>query len=598
MSDVRLAFVGNPNCGKTTLFNAYTGCNLKVANWPGVTVESVCQKTKIDGKTYILTDLPGTYSISSYSEEEKATREYLLNCDDVIINVVDASNLERNLYLTLQLLELKKPMVLALNMMDIVKKRGIFINTEKLGTLLGIKVVEVSAKKKLGLYELIKNGDKASSPKEPLLKTGTDVKEKYDRIEEILSQVLLKGKNGVITDKVDKILTHNYLGLPIFFLIMACVFFFTFVLGDYIKIFFENWLESFIMGTKELLQKNNVHSMLVSLIADGIIPGVGGILTFLPNIFILFLCLAFLEDSGYMSRVAYVMDSIMEKVGLSGKAFIPMILGFGCSVPAILSVRTLENKRDRIKTVFAIPFMSCSAKLPVYVMLSKLFFGKYAVLSAFSMYIVGFFMAILMLLILSKNEEKKSNLLIEFPEYRVPDIKTVMTYVWEKVKDYLTKAGTTIFLASILLWLVLHLDADGITENVANSLGAKLGKFLVPIMRPAGLGYWQIIVSLIWGVAAKEAVVSGFSVLYGIPNISAVEGLNALLEMLSGSGFVALNAYSMMLFCLLYTPCVAAIITAAEEIKSYKITFVALIMQLVIAWGVSTIFYQVGRIFF
>ncbi len=597
MKDIKIAFVGNPNCGKTTLFNAYTGANLKTANWPGVTVECMSGKAKLGGKTFVLTDLPGTYALSSYSEDERVTKDYLLHNDDAIINVLDASNLERHLYLTLQLIGLNKPMVLALNMMDIVKKRGISINISLLEKLLGIRVIPVSAKKRMGLDSLLKATESAEKPKSEI-SVGGSSEEIYSIIEKIIERVFINEKKEEITSVLDKVLTHNFWGLPIFFLIMAVVFFLTFTLGDYIKLFFENWLESFIKGTTDFLFLKNIHPMLISLVTEGIIPGVGGVLTFLPNIFILFLALAFLEDSGYMSRVSYIMDKIMSKAGLSGKAFIPMILGFGCSVPAILAARTLENKKDRIKTIFAVPFMSCSAKLPVYVMLSKLFFGKYAMLLAYSMYVIGFLVAILMLLLISKKEKKGSSLLIEFPEYKMPDIKTVVIYVWEKVKDYLTKAGTTIFLASIVLWFILHMGKGGLTNNVAESIGAKIGEMLVPIMKPTGLGYWQIIVSLIWGVAAKEAVVSGISVLYGISNISSPIGMENLLATLTQSGFGGLNAYSMMLFCLLYTPCLASVVTATREIKSHKIIYIALAVQIVIAWGVSTIFYQVGRIIF
>ncbi|MBR5809282.1 MAG: ferrous iron transport protein B [Clostridia bacterium] len=597
MKEIKLAFVGNPNCGKTTLFNSYTGANLKTANWPGVTVECVSGKTKQDGKIFILTDLPGTYSLSSYSEDERVTKDYLLGNDDIIINVLDASNLERNLYLTLQLMALSKPMVLALNMMDIVKKRGIFIDIPVLEELLGIKVVPVSAKKRTGLSEVLKATLIAEKPKPkiPVAKTSEEI---YRIIEKIIKKVLVKGKKEKITSELDRVLTHNFWGLPIFFLVMGLVFFLTFALGDYIKIFFENWLDSFTYCVLEKLASKNIHPMLISLITDGIISGVGGVLTFLPNIFMLFLALAFLEDSGYMARVSYIMDKIMARAGLSGKAFIPMILGFGCSVPAILSVRTLQDRKDRIRTIFAIPFMSCSAKIPVYVMLSRLFFGKYASVCAYSMYLIGFLMAILMLLIISEKEEKKSKLLIELPQYKMPSIRTVAIYVWEKVKEYLTKAGTTIFLASVVLWFILHLGKGGLTNNVAESLGAKIGEILVPVMKPTGLGYWQIIVSLIWGVAAKEAVVSGMSVLYGVSNISSSVGMQNLFLQLTQSGFGGVNAYSMMLFCLLYTPCLASVVTAGREIKSRKIIYIALAVQFMIAWGVSTIFYQIGRIIF
>lgn len=605
MKELRLAFVGNPNCGKTTLFNAFTGANQKVANWPGVTVCSVCGKTVFGGTTYFLTDLPGIYAISSYSEEEKVAMDYLSASDDVIINVTDATNLERNLYLTLQLLELEKPVVLALNMTDILEKKGICVDEERLGKILGIKAVKISAKKKSGLSEILRLSEKAIFPDGIVHLKNEEVniadmkpKERYILIEKILKEVLSLKEITLQKCKPDRLLTHNVWGLPIFLGVMGIVFFLTFFIGEYIKSFFENWLESFIVGVYGFLTSKNFSGAIVSLVCEGIIPGVGGMLTFLPNIAILFLLLGFLEDSGYMSRVCYVMDSIMSKAGLSGKAFIPMILGFGCSVPAILATRTLEDKRDRIKTIFAIPFMSCSAKLPIYVMLSKLFFGKYAPLLAYSMYLLSFLTSILILFFLCDKEKKESTLLVELPEYKMPDIKTVSIYVLEKVKDYLAKAGTTIFFASVFLWIILHIGKGGLTDNIAESFGASLGKMLVPVMKPCGLGYWQIIVSLIWGVAAKEAVVSGMSVLYGISNISSPYGMAKLTSVLKASGFCGLNAYTMMLFCFLYTPCIAAIATASGEIKSRKTLYTALFVQLLIAWGVSFVFYRIGRIIF
>lgn len=597
MKSLKIALVGNPNCGKTTLFNAYTGLDVKVANWPGVTVDMTCGTAKVNGITYTICDLPGTYSLHTYSKEEEITKKHLLSGDtDVIINVLDASNLERNLFLSLELAELGKPVVLALNMIDIAKKQGIVIDVKKLGRILGVTVVEISAKKKTGIYELIKATENAKCPVPSAV---ASEKERYSLIENILKTVLVcPDKKQNLSQRADRILTHRLFGMPIFFGIMGLVFFLTFIVGDYIKILFENWLESFIFGVEKFLFHHNIHRMLISLITDGVIAGVGGILTFLPNIFILFLSLAILEDSGYMSRVCYIMDNVMSKLGLSGRAFIPMILGFGCTVPAVLSARTLKSRKEQVKTVLAIPFMSCSAKLPVYVMLSKLFFGKYAALCAYSMYVIGFFAAIVFLFISSIKEERESGLLIELPDYRLPGVRTVFIYVWDKIKDYLLKAGTTIFLASVILWLVLHLGKNGITDNVAESFGAKLGKAFVPVMKTAGLGQWQTIVSLIMGIAAKEAVVSGFSVLFGVTNISSISGMDELYYKLSQAGFDGLSAYSMMLFCLLYTPCIASIITVRREIKSAKITYIAILVQLIVAWTISTAFYQVGRMIF
>lgn len=694
MKNYNIAFIGNPNCGKTTLFNAYTGANLKVANWPGVTVEKVEGNTKFHGDTYKLVDLPGLYSLTSYTMEEKLSRQYILSDDvDVIVDVADASGLERNLYLALQLIELGKPVVLALNMMDIVEERGMEIDMHRLPEMLGIPVVPVSARKRTGLdilmhavehhvgrpnditehhhhempsvepcgefethgdYKVILNSkhhhyamvyseeiedkidlitavlkrhypnmenyrwhalkfleqDEEIQKLYPVDLSGivdksyeTEIiSEKYDFIQEIIDEVLInKEKKSAFTDKIDKVLTHGIWGVPIFLAVMAAVFFLTFTLGDWLKGFFENWLESFTSATSALLTSASVHPILKSLITDGIIAGVGGILTFLPNIFILFLALAFLEDSGYMSRVAYVMDGIMGKLNLSGRAFIPMLLGFGCTVPAVMAARTLENRRDKLRTILVTPFMSCSARLPIYVMLSHIFFGKYAMLAAYSMYIIGFLTALTIAFITSKfgnKEEIINDLLIELPEYKTPNARTIAIYVWDKVKDYLSKAGTTIFLASIVLWFILNFGKNGLVSDMSESFGASIAKLLVPVMKPAGLGYWQIIVALISGIAAKEVVVSGMAVLYGISNISSVEGMAALGGILSQNGFGPINAYSMMLFCLLYIPCIASIATIRRETGSNFHTISAMILQLTLAWTVSTMFYQIGGLIF
>ena len=689
MAELNIAFIGNPNCGKTTLFNAYTGANLKVANWPGVTVEKIEGKMNYHGHTFNLVDLPGLYSLTSYTMEETLAREYILGDSvDVIIDVADASSLERNLYLTLQLIELGKPVVLALNMMDIVEERGMEIDMHRLPEMLGIPVIPVSARKRTGLdilmhaaehhagrphdltehhhhelpqleydldkedsanlrltskhhryvtvysdtveekidlltamlkrkYPELKNyrwhsikileNDESIMKQYPLDLSGIVdksyesqiINEKYDFIKEIIDETLVnKEEKSAVTDKIDSILTHRILGVPIFLAIMALVFFLTFTIGDWLKGFFENWLESFSDAVRAGLFNIHASEMLTSLIVDGIIAGVGSVLTFLPNIFILFLALAFLEDSGYMSRVAYVMDGIMGKLGLSGRAFIPMLLGFGCTVPAIMATRSLENRHDKLRTILITPFMSCSARLPIYVMLSHMFFGKYAVLYAYSMYIIGFLTAILIAFVISKVDKKNNtaDLLIELPEYKTPNARTIIIYVWEKVRDYLSKAGTTIFLASIVLWFILNFGFGGKTDDMSQSFAAHLGKLLVPVMKPAGLGYWQIVVALISGIAAKEVVVSSMTVLYGISNITSGAGMQALGDTLLSNGFTALNAYSMMLFCLLYVPCIATIATIRRETGSRLHTFLAIALQLGLAWCVSALFFGIGSL--
>ena len=677
---VHVAFTGNPNCGKTTLFNAYTGANLKVANWPGVTVEKVEGSFHFQDHELKLVDLPGTYSLTSYTMEERVAREYILSDEvDVIVDVADASALERNLYLTLQLIELGKPVVLALNMMDIVEKRGMEIDMHRLPEMLGIPVIPVSARKKKGLdilmhavvhhhdrkestpivhhhEELEKNSthahdhhrefamvysddieDKIDIIKEALKKKYPDmfnhrwhalkilegdqaiteqypvelpeeltcdyeqeiIRQKYNFIDEIVREVLFnKAEKEEATDRVDQILTNRWLGFPIFLVIMAAVFFLTFTIGDWLKDYlsvFISWFSESVRGGMEAL---GIAAPVISLVVDGIISGVGGILTFLPNIFILFLALAFLEDSGYMSRAAYVMDSIMGKVGLSGRAFIPMVLGFGCSVPAIMASRALENRRDRLKTMLVTPLMSCSARLPIYLLLSQMFFGKYAMVAAYSMYVLGLLLAILVAFVLHEKKKKKTeyNLLIELPEYKVPSARTVAIYVWEKVKDYLTKAGTTIFIASIIMWFILNFGVHGYTTEISQSFGSMAGRVIAPVFAPLGLGYWQIVVALIAGISAKEVVVSSFSVLFGISNVSAPAGMAALSGVLGEMGFGPLNAFSMMVFCLLYIPCIATIATIKRESGGWKFTVCCIVFQLLLAWTVSCLVFQVGSL--
>ena len=693
--EIHVGFVGNPNCGKTTLFNAYTGANLKVANWPGVTVEKKEGAFKYHDYRFKLVDLPGIYSLTSYTMEEKLTREFILDSKvDVIINVVDASSLERNLYLTLQLIELGKPVILALNMMDIVEERGMEIDLHRLPEMLGIPVIPVSARKKTGLDILMhtvahhknkyldhnlehhhnKRSNHEISKKEVQLKEksrkehkhehhselavvysddledkidevsellhkkygeinnlrwhaikimemdeavlvkypmdltemlkhsyeGDIINQKYDFIEEIVEEVLVNKYNkAAATDKIDRLLTNRFLGLPIFLAIMAFVFFLTFQIGDFIKGGFEIFLGAFSSGVLYLLQNIHAGTFITSLIVDGIMAGVGGILTFLPNIFILFLALAYLEDSGYMSRVAYVMDGIMGKIGLSGRAFIPMLLGFGCTVPAIMASRSLENMRDRRKTILVTPFMSCSARLPIYVLFSQMFFGHRAMVVAYSMYLIGIIVAILVAFAMNNKSDQNigNTLLIELPEYKTPNLRTIFIYVWEKVKEYLTKAGTTIFAASVIIWFVLNFGPSGMVSDMSLSFGAILGRAIAPVLVPAGLGMWQVVVALISGIAAKEVVVSSFSVLFQIGNVASPDGMASLSQVLGQYGFGALNAYALMVFCLLYTPCAATIGVIQREMHSLKWTVFTICFQLGIALLVSTLIYQIGSLF-
>ncbi len=657
---INAACIGNPNCGKTTLFNALTGSRLKVANWPGVTVERFEGAAKYEDTEITLIDTPGIYSLTCYTIEEKVTRQCAMDDEiDVIINVVDASSMERNLYLTLQLLELGKPVVIALNMMDIVKERGMEIDMHRLPEMLGnVPVVPVSAAKRTGLdillhavihhYEegmdefildypsrieekiaalskVMQAGDPSHSSVRwhaiKLLEDDEEIKQehpsssdivdrsyekeiiqcKYAYIEQVMAETLFhKSRKAAATDRIDRLLTHPVWGIPIFLLIMCLVFFLTFTVGDALKGIFEEGLSLLSEGAAAGLESIGVSGWLESLLVDGIIAGVGGILTFIPNIFILFLALAVLEDSGYMSRVAYVMDSVMGRVGLSGKAFLPMILGFGCTVPAIMATRALETEHDRRKTMLVTPFMSCSARLPIYVLFSEMFFPKNPALAAFSMYVIGMGTAILVALAVNGLEKGRINdsLLIELPEYKRPNARTIRIYVWNKLKDYLQKAGTTIFIASIVIWFVLNFGTSGQVSDPSGSFGAMIGRFLVPVLAPAGLGMWQIGVALVSGISAKEVVVSSFAVLFGVANANSDAGMAAIVSNIQSinPAFGPLNAYCLMLFCLLYVPCVATVATIRKESGSWKFTMGMIAFQVLLAWLAAVAVFQIGSL--
>lgn len=682
---IRVGFVGNPNCGKTTLFNAYTGANLKVANWPGVTVDRKEGHTTFSGRDIVLVDLPGTYSLTSYTMEEQVTRDYVLSDDvDVIIDVVDASSLEHSLYLTIQLLELGKPVVVALNMMDVVRKRGMEIDTHRLPEMLGVPVVPISARSREGLgplmhavmhhvghekpdaivhthhperglgekhrryamvysegleerideiaglfsesypkvpnarYHAIKllEADDAISQRYPveapavLDRSYEDefIRERYDFISEVVNEVVFnRDVRAAKTDAADRLLTSRIWSIPIFLVIMAGVFALTFALGDVLKGFLDVGLGAFSDAVAGLLDQAGASPWVTSLLVDGVINGVGTVITFLPNIFILFLALAFLEDSGYMSRVAYVMDGVMGRLGLSGRAFIPMILGFGCSVPAIMASRALESPSDRRRVMLVTPFMSCSARLPIYILFSGMFFGSMASVVAYSMYVLGILVALLVLLVLKHTGDAPFSgqcttglddmLLIELPDYKMPDAHTIWIYVWEKVKDYLSRAGTVIFVASVAMWFLLNFGPAGSAQgSMADSFGAILGRLIVPVLVPCGLGFWQVAVALLAGISAKEVVVSSISVLFGVGAASSADGMTSLAQALSSIGFGPANALALMVFCLLYVPCMATIATIRKESESARYTAFAVCFQLAVAWVAAFVVFQVGSI--
>lgn len=669
---IKVALVGNPNCGKTTLFNAYTGAKHKVGNWPGVTVEKKEGLIKHDGKNITLVDLPGIYSISPYSLEEILTREYILNFNpDVIINIVDASNLERNLYLTLQLIELGHPVIIALNMIDILEERGISVDIQELSRRLNVPVVPIVAVSKQGMTKLLHQVIRSSKTKDTYVPIRIDYgqeiedkikeiaskihlkkpvddyllrwlsikvlendreilsklrdesieqlpidqqrhfleehlpghqetyeeeigKRKYQFIEQFIKCVLINKENKpreILSDKIDAIVTHPMLGIPIFLLMMFLVFTFTFTIGNYFADIFEGAMASFSAFVYSSLTKFQVRQWLISLIIDGIIGGVGGILIFLPNIAALFIAMSLLEDTGYMARVALIMDKSMSRIGLNGKAVIPLILGFGCTVPAIMTTRSLNSEKDRLITILITPFMSCSARFPIYVLFSRAFFPGNEILIAFSLYLLGIVIAVIMALFFRKvmGESQNPGLILELPSYKRPALKTTGIFVWEKIREYLERAGTIIFIASVVLWVVLEFNLSG-KVDMTNSLGADIGRVIAPIFTPLGFGDWQAALALIAGVLGKEIVVSSMSVIYGVGESGLYAALNQI-------GFTAASAYAFMVFSLLYTPCVATLGVIKSETKSWKWMWFSLGYQLVVAYVVSLVFYQILKHF-
>ncbi len=661
-----VALAGNPNIGKTTLFNALTGSHYTVGNWAGVTVEKkegiFTYADAHTGEISInLVDLPGTYSLSALSLDESIARNYIINENpDVILNLVDASTLERNLYLTLQLLELGRPVVMALNMMDVAKAKGIQIDIKQLSRQLGIPIVPIIAAKKTGCKELLQTLVNIKStpfsyysvPYEPTIEEllsrtvslidhhqlkapyrwialkllegdesvldlvplehqeevsaliNTDnmeeIKEsvtdsKYEHLSQIVSSVVhtsATDKNS-LTSKIDYFVTHRFLGIPIFALVMFAVFYFTFSLvGNPLTELFDYFFGRILDACNSGLVLLKVSNWLRALIVDGALNGVFGVLTFLPNIACLFIALTILEDTGYMARVAFIMDELMRRIGLNGKSIIPMLLGFGCNVPAIMGTRTIEDEKDRMTSILINPFFSCSARLPIFTLFASSFFPRKEAIIVFSLYFIGIFIGLSAAFIFKKTRFKSDSMpfIMELPPYHLPSITHISTQVGEKIKGFLIKAGTTIFLASVILWFVLNFNLSGPSE-MANSLGAYIGKAIAPIFTPLGFGNWQAALSLIGGVVGKEIVVSNMSIIYGIET-SATAFHDAL-----ASSFSPLGAYCFLVFTLLYVPCVGTLGAIKRETNSLKWMSFAIIYQLIIAWCVSFIIFSVGQFF-
>jgi ferrous iron transport protein B len=674
---MRIALVGNPNSGKTTLFNALTGSNQYVGNWPGVTVEKKEGMARLDGRDVRIVDLPGIYSLSPYSMEEIVARDYIIGPDgdvpDALINIVDATNIERNMYLTVQLLELERPMVLALGFMDEARKRGDAIDTDRLSKALGIPVVPISAKTGENLDVLLQTAhrqmhlgytvepdelygalthqshhrvgrlihDYACAAGLPAhwaavkllegdalvmeaLKLDGDIKSgveliageyaqagtaasdretliadaRYRFIEKAVMASVHKGAGRsaeTATDRIDRIVTHRVLALPVFLLMMLAMFAVTFgpagkYLSDGVAFIINNfsgWLGGVLTG---------IHTApwLVSLLTDGIITGVGGVLNFLPQIALLFFFLSLLEDSGYMARAAFIMDRLLRRFGLSGKAFIPMLMGFGCSVPAVMGARTMENDKDRRMTIMLVPFMSCSAKLPVYGLISAAFFGAWAGLAVFSLYVLGMVMAVVSGLLFKKTifAGEPAPFVMELPPYRWPSMNNTLIHVWDRVRAFLVRAGTLIFLMSIVLWFLQNFNGHlQMVESSSDGILAGLGSLVAPVFKPNGFGIWQAVVALLTGLIAKEAVVASLAMLYGFSlTATGVAVASAM------TGFTPLAAFSYLVFILLYIPCVAAVSTICREMNSLKWTALSAGWQLLAAYVVSLLVYQVGRL--
>ena len=668
---MKVALAGNPNCGKTTLFNALTGSNQYVGNWPGVTVEKKEGTAHLGDRSITVVDLPGIYSLSPYSMEEIVARDFIIGeGPDAVIDIVDATNLERNLYLTVQLLELERPLVLALNFMDEVKARGDQIDVERLSKELGVPVVPITAKTGEGLDELLQVAhrqmhlgvtyepddlyddfthdihhrmgelihDYAYAANLPAhwasikllegdgivakaLNLPADVQNKLDAIiaeyeassalgdretlvadsryryiERVVHASVVKGKGSegpTLTEKIDRIVTGKYTALPLFLCAMLVMFVITF--GP-----FGSWLQDGVSALIDLfsgwlegaLTAAGAPAVVISLACDGIISGVGGVLSFLPQIALLFFFLSFLEDSGYMSRAAFIMDRLLRRFGLSGKAFIPMLMGFGCSVPAIMGARTMENEKDRRMTILLIPFMSCSAKLPVYGLLSAAFFGPWAGLVVFGLYVIGMAVGILSGIFFKHTlfAGEPAPFVLELPPYRFPSIENIATHVWQKVKGFLVKAGTLILAMSIVLWLLQSFDFSlHMVDDAANSMLGTLGALIAPVFAPLGFGFWQAAVALLTGFIAKEMVVSSLSMFYGFSLTAAGTAVAAAM-----TGFTPLSAFSMLVFILLYVPCVAATSTMAKELGSAKWTVFSVCWQIGVAYVVSLLVHTVG----
>ena len=669
-----IALTGNPNSGKTTLFNRLTGSNQYVGNWPGVTVEKKEGLLKKEFGEAVITDLPGIYSLSPYSPEEVITRDYILKeKPDVIINIIDGTNIERNLYLTLSVIELGRPVVVAVNMMDEVNSTGGAIDCDAISKELNVPVVPISARKDINIEALVRTAlscDKAVDLSDkiysddaliaiarienliseeckrcglPLMWTAIKLLENDIRIikqldlpadkqraiddiargfestgelgdrETMLADMRYKFITNTLvrkhvvkpvkpggeslSDRIDRFVTNRILALPIFFLIFSLIFYLTFgPLGS----FFSNALDILIndivsQAVISMLTSVNAKEWLISLVTKGVISGVGGVLVFLPQIAILFFFLSLLEDSGYMARAAFIMDRLFRRFGLSGKSFIPLLMGFGCSVPAVMATRTLENERDRRMTIILTPFMSCAARWPIYALFISAFFEEKRWIVALGIYALGIVVAVISGIVLKHTVFRGETVpfVMELPTYRLPTLEGTVLQLWDRVKEFLLRAGTLIFTMSIFVWFLSNLGPDLTVVQTENSIFAHIGRIIAPIFAPLGFGNWKASVSLLTGLIAKEAVVSTMGILYGLESSAAESG--GLVPVIM-QAFTPQSALSFMAFALLYVPCVSTLATIRREMNSLKWTAFTVAWQLGMAYLVSFIVYNVSRL--
>jgi ferrous iron transport protein B len=664
------ALAGNQNCGKTTLFNNLTGANQHVGNFPGVTVERKMGEIR-SARGNSVVDLPGIYSLRPYSGEEAVALDFLLNeKPDGIINIVDATNIERNLYLTLQLMELDMPMVLALNMMDELRLNGGSVDVAAMSKRLGIPVVAISAVKNEGVAELVNRAIETAQrrirpsvkdfcPEGPVHRcihavshlmedhaakvglpsryaatrliedepgmadklginqnereliehavlemeheTGLDrnaaiADMRYTFIEKVCADTVKKGGESRGQNRsvaIDRLLTGRYLALPLFFGIMMLIFYLTFgVLGSWLSDLLSQGIDAVTALADRGLEAYGINLVVHSLIIDGVFAGVGSVLSFLPVIVVLFFFLSILEDTGYMARVAFIMDKLLRKIGLSGRSFVRMLLGFGCSVPAIMAARTLASERDRTMTILLVPYMSCSAKIPIYAVFCAAFFPRYAALVMMGLYLGGMLLAVVVALLLKGTllHGKPAPLVMELPPYRMPSLKCVLLLLWDRASDFLRRAFTIIFVATVIIWILQHFDAKlNVTFGGSDSLLAMLGRLIAPVLKPLGFGDWRIATALVTGFTAKEAVVSTLGVLLGVGASELTTALGALFTIPTALGFLA--------FTLLYTPCVAAVAAMRRELNPRWKTLVAVLLQCVVAWAVAFAVLHIARLF-